>query len=361
MPLTPIKVRGKRNGAAKKNKRVHPYDRSNSSTPTPTLIRRIRPRKKSLLERQLPLEILERIFYLSENLAFPRCSPLLGRLLSGRQTLLGAAVAAFAPTWDAWYGVDQRRLQGFHWKHRLTDAERARCRAIEEGLHPGNPAFQSAILACPWADLPTILEAQSQWARRFAPSRPAPSPLGDDEDTGPLLDADGPTPLYQDVHPHTRIPDPLISGPWSPHQALVLRWLRRGGARFHPSQDWELKLRGLRAAVAAPPPRLDTALVAALCLMGDFFWDREDRTPRLGRATTTTAAREDDDTGITDEWPRAVLAEELDRVDHLRERWRAGGGREPEVLARLAYLMEMGLGEHASSGRNLDLQRLVRR
>ncbi|KAM0333585.1 hypothetical protein ACHAQA_002250 [Verticillium albo-atrum] len=362
MPLTPLKVRGKRNSAAKK-KRSTPYDRP---APPTAPLRRSRPRKKSLLERQLPLEILERIFYLSENLAFPRCSPLLGRLLSGRQTLVGAAMAAFGPTWAAWYGVDLRRAHGFRWKSSLDPAETARCRAIEDALVPGNPDFQSAILACPWATLPALLEAQSQWARRFARDRPPPAALDEDEHEDEDENKEARPPqqqqqrqekqpcLYHDVHPRTRIPDLLVSGPWTHDDALLLRWLRRGGARFHAAQSWELKLRGLRAAVTARSPRrFDPALARALCLMGDFFWDRDDKTPRLGRTADRHA--------ITDEWPRAVLAEELDRVDDLREWWRARGGGEPDELVRLAYLMETGLGENVSSGPPVALERLVRR
>ncbi|EGY19781.1 hypothetical protein VD0002_g6085 [Verticillium dahliae] len=385
MPLTALKVRGKRNSAAqqKKKHRAHPYDRQASSSSEPTRpLRHRRPRKTSLLERQLPLEILEHIFYLSENVAFPRCSPLLGRLLSGRPTLLGAVIAAFAPTWHAGYGIDTRRALGFHWSRSLTAGERARCRAIEEGLHPGNPAFQSALVACRWADAATFLEAQAQWARRFAADRPPPAPLlalaEDDAD-----DENGtwPTPLYRDVHPHMRIPDPLLAGPWSPQDALLLRWLRRGGARFHASQSWELKLRGLRAAVQAPPPfssssssasassssafRHDAALIHALCCEGDFLWDREDKTPRFSPATSKTASGDEPDArnnhAITDEWPRAVLAAELDRVYDVREAWRRGRGRrEPDVLVRLCHLFETALGEHLAPGEQLDLQALTR-
>ncbi|KAG7113488.1 hypothetical protein HYQ45_016777 [Verticillium longisporum] len=366
MPLTPLKVRGKRNSAAqqkKKKHRAHPYDRQASSSSEPTRhLRHRRPRKKSLLERQLPLEILEHIFYLSENVAFPRCSPLLGRLLSGRQTLLGAVIAAFAPTWHAGYGIDTRRALGFHWSRSLTAAERARCRAIEEGLHPGNPAFQSALVACRWADAATFLEAQTQWARRFAADRPAPAPLLDfAEDDADHEDAKWLTPLYGDVHPHIRIPDTLLAGPWSPQDALLLRWLRRGGARFHASQSWELKLRGLRAAVQAPPPFSSSASASSATSSGD----REDKTPRFSPATNKTASGDEPDAGnnhaITDEWPRAVLAEELDRVYDVREAWRRGRGRrEPDILVRLCHLFETALGEHLAPGEQLDLQALTR-
>lgn len=60
--------------------------------------------KKSLLEREIPLEIMERFFILSENTNFPLCSPLLGRLLSGRQTLVATVIAAFGPTWEIGFG-----------------------------------------------------------------------------------------------------------------------------------------------------------------------------------------------------------------------------------------------------------------
>ncbi|EEY15643.1 predicted protein [Verticillium alfalfae VaMs.102] len=262
----------------------------------------------------------------------------------------------------------------------LTAAERARCRAIEEGLHPGNPAFQSALGGGGWADAATFLEAQTQWARCFAAGRPAPAPrLAFADDDAGDADAKWPTPLYRDVHPHMRIPDILLAGPWSPQDALLLRWLRRGGARFHASQSWELKLHGLRAAVQAPPPPLsspasasssfafrhDAALIHALCCEGDFLWDREDKTPRFSPATSKTASGDEPDAGnnhaITDEWPRAVLAEELDRVYDVCEAWRrARGRREPDILVRLCHLFETALGEHLAPGEQLDLQALTR-
>ena len=106
MNLTPIRVRGKPNSAAA-TKRKAVSRASDSAAPgnDATEPSSKRPRMKkavktSLVERELPLEILERIFIFSENLNLARASPLLGRMLSGRPTLVALVIQAFGPTWD---------------------------------------------------------------------------------------------------------------------------------------------------------------------------------------------------------------------------------------------------------------------
>lgn len=148
MNLTPIKVRGKKRSEATARHRAALAKRKAAETaaaitPTTTWSRettRTRQvlRKRSLLERQLPLEIIERIFLLSENVAFPRCSPLLGRLLSGHTTLIAALIAAFGPTWDAHFGVNQHQVQTFH--------TRGTSQRDGSSLYPGNPHFQVSKL-----------------------------------------------------------------------------------------------------------------------------------------------------------------------------------------------------------------------
>jgi len=59
-----------------------------------------RGKRGSLLESILPLEVVELIFYHSENLNFPRSNPRLGLFLSGRSTLVKTLITAFSLTWE---------------------------------------------------------------------------------------------------------------------------------------------------------------------------------------------------------------------------------------------------------------------
>ena len=138
MPLTPIRVRGKRkprDTTTNPKKRTREEDAQNRAYRSPK-IRQLRVPKKSLLERELPLEIIELIFTYSENVNFPRSSPLLGRLLSGRQTLVGTVVAAFGPTWDATFGS----AEGVPHRFSKNPLEVPAGFPIDEV--PGNPNFQ---------------------------------------------------------------------------------------------------------------------------------------------------------------------------------------------------------------------------
>ncbi|WYZ39293.1 hypothetical protein EsH8_III_001207 [Colletotrichum jinshuiense] len=138
MQLTPIRVRGKRGKAAS--------SRSPTKQPaqkrTSRLAERLSYKRKSLLERQLPLEIIERIFVLSENLNFPRCSPLVGRLLSGRSTLVNLVIAAFHPTWDCWFGVDRRTIKTVLKRGAAGDSRRVWQYESFPELFPGDPELQ---------------------------------------------------------------------------------------------------------------------------------------------------------------------------------------------------------------------------
>ncbi|KAL2757847.1 hypothetical protein ACRALDRAFT_207092 [Sodiomyces alcalophilus JCM 7366] len=371
MDLTPIKVRGKklskvtaRHRAALAKRRAAAEASAAATTEDgETTKRRPVTRKKSLLERQLPLEILERIFLLSENVAFPRSSPLLGRLLSGHGTLIAALIAAFGPTWDAHFGVNRHQIQSFSGDHLVP------C------LCPGNPDFQvgkpvphaptpkrwmkkggalvnlltSDIIACPWATIDLILEAQQIWARRFAPDRwyahdmcfpskhdnaggrghfDAFACFAHDFDHMHLVPEAPDLPLnifsarprfvaYIDVHPNIRIPDNLVVGPWTPEMIRRIFWLRRGGARFHASQTWELRLQAFCNAVTeCPPSDHNPHLIRSLFLLRDFFYgdnedeDADDPTARLS-------------------WPKTVMVEEYEKVVDMAEE---GGIREIHCL-----------------------------
>lgn len=96
--------------------------------------RRVKTRKPAAPIEQLPPEILERIFSMSENLNFPRSSLRIGYMLSARTFLLQLIVDAFSPTWDMWFGCPRKDIQSYRGYEK--DDERM----------PGNPDFQVSLL-----------------------------------------------------------------------------------------------------------------------------------------------------------------------------------------------------------------------
>lgn len=288
MPLTPIRVRGKRNfpAVAKTKKRAMKDDAPSSKR------RQLRPPKKSLMEREIPLEIMELIFHYSENVNFPRASPLLGRLLSGRQTLVATIIGAFSPTWDVTFGLSGGLIYPLGHPVAKAPAPPILPNKFPLGDIPGNTDFQvrmpnplhttkhanhpaqSAVLACGWATIEFILEAQELWALQSSRRRvssleakgrvhPDDSQPDDPRKGGPGQfhayacfasdfdrtdslpsrmpnDAQRNQPSYLDVRPNVRIPDSLVTGPWDEEMVRRLVWLRRGGALLHESQTWEV-------------------------------------------------------------------------------------------------------------------------
>ncbi|KAH9884866.1 hypothetical protein F4778DRAFT_522866 [Xylariomycetidae sp. FL2044] len=276
MELTPIAIPGKRRrkGAMPViSMPKRPKERSKTKPKRP------RAPKASYMEKELPLEVLERIFWFSENVNFPRSSHRIGRLLSGGPTLRETFIHAFAPTWDVWYGCIRTGRTGgpivqsyFGW-----DQDSAR--------FGGNPDFQSDLLEFPWTNVSFILQCWELWARRNARDRfypypearnpPAPGsfessaicPSHAGEVSGPSeiflhdynlclqsLDVADYTEILQcvnliEVHRDTRIPDRLLTGPWDEEAVQKLFWLVRAGARLSPEQTWEVTLQGFWNAI----------------------------------------------------------------------------------------------------------------
>lgn len=143
MELTPIRIPGKR-----RQKGAPPLvfvtrkkddDGTRKKKRQKTTAKARKP-KASYLERQLPLEIVERIFWASENVNFARSGPRVGQLLSGASTRRETFLRAFAPTWDVWFGCARGgpgegvRIASYHdWRQ---DAAR----------FGGNPEFQASPL-----------------------------------------------------------------------------------------------------------------------------------------------------------------------------------------------------------------------
>jgi len=132
MTLTPIHVRGTR-GKGRNKKTWHPPDpqklkerkrqrkdrdgddaaAQGRATGAKRILRE-RVRSPPALIERLPVEILERIFLLSENLGFPRSSHRIGYSLSRPSFRTALIVAAFGPTWDMWFGCPRPLIQSYH-------------------------------------------------------------------------------------------------------------------------------------------------------------------------------------------------------------------------------------------------------
>ncbi|KAI1111853.1 hypothetical protein F5Y14DRAFT_288181 [Nemania sp. NC0429] len=286
MELTRIKVRGKKRD--RNEQLVVP------SPPKP-LNRDRHQRKQAMarrpqasnIEKSMPLEVLERIFWFSENVNLPRASPRLGRLLSGASTLRETFLAAFGPTWDVWFGcIDWQGPPGVPKIHSYVgwdqDADR----------FGGNPAFQTDLLACSWTTVDMILDCWDLWVRRHARHRPFEhlslwgKPIEPISYTGSGVtvgishikearcyfyhdyhafrnvekqnDYAGGLPFRLDnfarswvqVHRFTEIPEDLLTGPWDEGSLQKLFWLVQAGARLSAHQTWEVTLEGFHNAIS---------------------------------------------------------------------------------------------------------------
>ncbi|KAK4043757.1 hypothetical protein C8A01DRAFT_32076 [Parachaetomium inaequale] len=300
MKLTPIKVKGK--AAPKKTwkppavqpalptKRQRDEDEGGGgndgtvgtdSTNNPRRRRRyFKPKKPAAPVEQLPAEILERIILMSRNLNFLRSSLRIGYRFSSRVFLTELLEAAFAPTWDMWFGYPRDVV--LHHRKGVSDS----------ALVPGDPDFQTAVIACKWANTALILEAQQKWYRRNGGpgrlvehlqqpqdksraelalarwmSRGAAAAGADDVVAGRFerdwqsfrrscveLFSSGDAiaaahvrytthsrePQYMELHPLTRVPQRLLAAPFDWERARTWYWLVRGSAGIGVrSGSWE--------------------------------------------------------------------------------------------------------------------------
>ncbi|GJN67325.1 hypothetical protein PLICBS_001349 [Purpureocillium lilacinum] len=275
MPLTPIHVRGKRKAPSSKTPKGLDSLPQKMRKSLGTVLAGRATRTRATLE-SLPYEILESILLYSTNLSLPRASLIVGLKLSNRATLLRLFIWAFHETWEQSFGIPARQ--------RL--------------LHVG----QSALLELPWAKIDFILQAQQAWADRYARERWYQHSLpwreefssGEHDHEGGLSHFNArecfkvdyqearrwpaffATSLQwrgQDVHPWTRMPVELISGPWDDEQLRRLFWLSRGGLKIGNEGQrvppWEVKLQCLDNAVLSAP--VPNSLVIN-CLMQDWIF-----------------------------------------------------------------------------------------
>jgi hypothetical protein len=131
MELTPIRIPGKRRRKGEPAVALTLRKKTSNKTGKKRKRNNFKPRD-SYLEKQLPLEIMERIFWMSENVNFLRSGMRIGQLLSGEPTRRETFLQAFGPTWDVWFGCAKgsTAVSSYHgWQE---DASR----------FGGNPEFQ---------------------------------------------------------------------------------------------------------------------------------------------------------------------------------------------------------------------------
>ncbi|KAI0384452.1 hypothetical protein F5Y04DRAFT_229920 [Hypomontagnella monticulosa] len=276
MELTPINVRGKRRRGDDSVVVLPPKSRKRARK---TKVKS-REEKASILEK-MPLEILEKIFWLSGNLNLPLSSPLIGRVLSGESTLCATLLRAFEPTWSYWFNI-------------VMERGRNRCRH-------GDGLMQSRLLEFPWASVDIILKTWDIFIQRIAKNHLVvrapmivihPRIWGDPEDVtntlaedeGVIVDShDTGKAFWHDydafrkvedlgtknfewfagnfdlhtfffVHREFRIPDVLFTSPCTDDLVKKLFWLLRAGAHLARDQTWELTLQAFHHAVPMTLP-----------------------------------------------------------------------------------------------------------
>ncbi|ODA78581.1 hypothetical protein RJ55_05963 [Drechmeria coniospora] len=296
MTLTPVHVRGKRKSSAKTAVPLilqRPERKKRRTIGSVVASRAARPR---LTLDSLPSEVLELILLYSSSLSLPRASPVIGIKLSHPATLLRQFIWAFHDTWQQGFGIPVS--QPVHYVPGEEEVPKGQSKIPCHGDHQ----LQTAILELPWVKIDFILQAQQIWADRYAHDRwythctPWLDQFSSRDhsreggfahfDSRRCFEADyqqalkwpsffvEPTTWHsQDVHPLTRMPIHLITGPWDDEKLRRLFWLTRGGITYDADGQtlppWEVRMQCLENTIlsAAAP----NALVSN-CLMGDWMF-----------------------------------------------------------------------------------------
>ncbi|KAI8950420.1 hypothetical protein F4801DRAFT_345375 [Xylaria longipes] len=340
MELTPIRVRGKRRAGGEQRVVALPPKRLKKDRSQKKQAKDRRP-KASEIERSMPLEILEHIFWLSENINLPRAGLRLGRLLSGPSTLRETFLTAFGPTWEVWFGCVNGHGPDFPAVHSYAGWEE------DADRFGGNPSFQTDLLACSWTTVDMILDCRDTWVRRHArnlPFRYFPlwgDPIEPSSYTGSgtvgisdiqearcyfyhdynafrnieLLSTYSGGAQYRternpstwiEVHRSTEIPDDLLTGPWDEGSLQKFFWLVQGGARLSSGQTWEITREGFSNAIS------------------------DQHAPNL------TAIRLLNILGAFQKWPRYVREEECHKIDTVTLILKRGNNK--ALRAKFAYI-----------------------
>ncbi|KAK4145331.1 uncharacterized protein C8A04DRAFT_10667 [Dichotomopilus funicola] len=321
MKLTPIKVKGKlahkktwkppekpaAQASKKRQSKKRQRDADGDDIPQP-LQRRFKSSKPAAAIEELPTEILERIIIMSRNLNFLRSSLRIGYRFSSRSFMSELLVAAFEPTWEMWLGYPKSDAilrctrERVRFNNRMLEA--VNYPLLKPESVPGDPDFQSSVLACTWVNTAVILEAQQKWYRKNggpgdlprhldSPIPPSVRPsLGNVDDVDLLFQRDWdefkascgiilsveikglspsivqPTtlswrPRYMELHPLIKIPERLITGPFDWEVAKTTFWLVRGGVttKLDQAWSWEVTKRGFDIIITLSDKELMVTLL----------------------------------------------------------------------------------------------------
>ncbi|KAK0387950.1 hypothetical protein NLU13_4194 [Sarocladium strictum] len=365
--LTPIQIRGKRkpkpttarttSALVTQSSKHHLQDHVPADSPSQrtkrslsdALAHRKMMRPRSHIEN-LPVEVLELILLYCRSFALPRASQLIGAKLSGKATLFKLFFAAFHETWHQGFGETADLPFIYNVDARNPFPLRGR---------QGDPELQTEMLSLPWVDLNFLLEAQQLWADKYARDRiyhhwmgrpgSRPNIYHDEDHTSPAAISETRPSRFDaracfeadyhaarippmdwvmrpkrmmDVHPLTRVPTRLITGPWTEEDRRRLFWITRAGATGHTTAynhaPWETRVEGIRNMfIRAPEP-------------DDFVFSCLTGTQNLS-----------DDTGdfwLYDELPADVVGDMVDEISKRLD-WGDDTQESKETLRRTSLFL----------------------
>ncbi|KAG5969651.1 hypothetical protein E4U58_001262 [Claviceps cyperi] len=287
-----------------------------------SVLARCSSRSRSSLQN-LPVELLEKIFLYSMNLALPRSNPLLGAKLSAKVTRRRVFMAAFHETWDWTLSkgeVKSHLEKGKEVVNLPVLPEWWKCSELDVEELKEEASIQFALLSMPWAKIDFILDTEQAWVNKYARGRCftrhnswggtfspeeyascAPKKfhehicrhsLGElTFDARACFEADYERSLAHRISPGSFsvgtvsempeltppvVPVDLITGPWDEEQKRRLFWLARANLDhfsdplYLGSRPVEVKLACLDAAVISAD-NLDPLIVN--CLMGPWLFE----------------------------------------------------------------------------------------
>jgi hypothetical protein len=132
-------------------------------------MRNIKSKRKMANLEKLPVELLEKVYLSCLSVDLPRSSPVIAGKLNSETVYIRTIVAAFGPTWDAYYGklkYSQGSLEG------VGDAKlQVRLQVVIAQILGAN-LWQSSLLSCRWMSLSLLLKGQDIWVKKNALDRP---------------------------------------------------------------------------------------------------------------------------------------------------------------------------------------------
>ncbi|OIW31023.1 hypothetical protein CONLIGDRAFT_573580 [Coniochaeta ligniaria NRRL 30616] len=256
MNLTPIKGRGK--GPRKAGFRPPNPKRRKLASEDEDAGDSLYKRSSAAPIEKLPTEVLFRILLFSQEHNFPKASLRIGKLLSHKSFFAELVLQAFELTWDLWMGCVKKGVQSYHgW---FDDKERL----------GGDPGLQSKVIALPFITIDNVLHAQQMWLKKNGQGRfyqhsgdynlsdydpgydhmKSAAACFEEEWEFSCFDPKG---FHEgalggaecgrlEVHRDIRIPDRLVTGPFTEKNVKLLFWLVYNHAVLGEDQTWEVSI-----------------------------------------------------------------------------------------------------------------------